>query len=54
METHETQVHYWGLMRVIETAGDTGNSENYCGLMILMRIINSWGIMNLRETIGDL
>ena len=51
METRETQGDYWGLIRLIETAGDSSNS---------MRLTEShenpgdfWGLMRLKETAGD-
>ena len=51
METHETQGDYWGLIRFIETAGDSSDSGR-----LMESYENSgdfWGLMRLKETAGD-
>ena len=50
-------------MRLRETSVDSGDSyrllgcnetqKDYCQLMRLMKVIDSWSLMRLRETNGD-
>ena len=51
METHEIQGDYWGLIRLIETAGDSSDSGRL--MESHENPVDFWGIMRLIETAGD-